>query len=131
MAQLFLRNIDDHNFLCIFSVTLFISPNFARFRHSKSPTNPRLAFFHPYGEVAQIQVIGINDEIPANVQKWCDVKQLVPKTHSAIVEFLTARTAKFVVGVLRKRLGQLTFKYFISQILHQPFPFLRQILTSP
>jgi hypothetical protein len=56
---------------------------------------------------------------------------LVPKTHSAIVEFLTARTAKFVVGVLRKRLGQLTFKYFIIQILNQPFSFLRQILTSP
>ena len=72
------------------------------------------AFFHPYGEVAQIQVIGVNDEIPENVRKWCDVKQLVPKTHSAIVEFLTARTAKFVVGVLRKRLGQLTFKYFIE-----------------
>jgi len=100
------------------------------------------AFFHPYGEVAQIQVIGINDEIPANVQKWCDVKQLVPKTHSAIVEFLTARTAKFVVGVLRKRLGQLTFnvglikpglgeelnfqKNTYGEIVHQPSSNLTQ-----
>ena len=129
MAQLFCGISPIIIFCVFFSVTQFISPNFARFRNSK--TNSRLAFFHPYGEVAQIQVIGINDEIPANVQKWCDVKQLVPKTHSAIVEFLTARTAKFVVGVLRKRLGQLTFKYFIIQILNQPFSFLRQILTSP
>ena len=91
------------------------------------------AFFHPYGEVAQIQVIGVNDEIPENVRKWCDVKQLVPKTHSAIVEFLTARTAKFVVGVLRKRLGQLTFKYFIEPraLEAQKHPYLLTIpLTS-
>lgn len=67
------------------------------------------AFFHPYGEVAQIQMIAPNDDIPEAVMKWCKEKD-VPSGHSAIVEFLTARTAKFVVGVLRKRLAQLNFR---------------------
>jgi len=67
------------------------------------------AFFHPYGEVAQIQVLSPNDDIPEPVMKWCKEKD-VPNGHSAIVEFLTARTAKFVVGVLRKRLAQLNFR---------------------
>jgi len=67
------------------------------------------AFFHPYGEVAQIQMISPTDDIPEAVMKWCKEKD-VPAGHSAIVEFLTARTAKFVVGVLRKRLAQLNFR---------------------
>jgi len=67
------------------------------------------AFFHPYGEVAQIQVLSPNDDIPEAVMKWCKETD-VPPGHSAIVEFLTARTAKFVVGVLRKRLAQLNFR---------------------
>jgi len=67
------------------------------------------AFFRPYGEVAQIQVLSPNDDIPEPVMKWCKEKD-VPNGHSAIVEFLTARTAKFVVGVLRKRLAQLNFR---------------------
>lgn len=67
------------------------------------------AFFHPYGEVAQIQVIGTNDQIPESVKKWCQDSDL-EQSNSAVVEFLTARTAKFVVGVLRKRLAQLNFR---------------------
>jgi hypothetical protein len=67
------------------------------------------AFFHPYGEVAQIQVIGPNDQIPESVKKWCQDSDL-EQSNSAVVEFLTARTAKFVVGVLRKRLAQLNFR---------------------
>lgn len=67
------------------------------------------AFFHPYGEVAQIQMISPNDPIPEAVQKWCMDTELEP-SQSAVVEFLTARTAKFVVGVLRKRLAQLNFR---------------------
>lgn len=67
------------------------------------------AFFHPYGEVAQIQVIGPNDQTPESVKKWCLDSDL-EQSNSAVVEFLTARTAKFVVGVLRKRLAQLNFR---------------------
>jgi hypothetical protein len=59
--------------------------------------------------VAQIQVIGPNDVVPEGVKKWCQNSDLEP-SHSAVVEFLTARTAKFVVGVLRKRLAQLNFR---------------------
>ena len=75
--------------------------------------NVFLAFFHPYGEVAQIQVLSPNDDIPEAVMKWCKETD-VPPGHSAIVEFLTARTAKFVVGVLRKRLAQLNFRFVHS-----------------
>lgn len=67
------------------------------------------AFFHPYGEVAQIQIVGPKDSIPEGVKKWCNETDL-EQSNSAIVEFLTARTAKFVVGVLRKRLAQLNFR---------------------
>ena len=77
-----------------------------------------LAFFHPYGEVAQIQVINQGDTIPENVMKWCQKDNLEP-SHSAIVEFQTARTAKFVVGVLRKRLSQLNFRYFLLKYHEQ------------
>ena len=55
-------------------------------------------------------MIAPNDDIPEAVMKWCKEKD-VPSGHSAIVEFLTARTAKFVVGVLRKRLAQLNFRW--------------------
>lgn len=55
-------------------------------------------------------MIAPNDDIPEAVMKWCKEKD-VPSGHSAIVEFLTARTAKFVVGVLRKRLAQLNFRF--------------------
>lgn len=67
------------------------------------------AFFHPYGEVAQIQIIGPKDTIPDGIKKWCNDTDL-EQSNSAVVEFLTARTAKFVVGVLRKRLAQLNFR---------------------
>jgi len=60
--------------------------------------------------VAQIQVIGPNDGIPESVKKWCLDSDLEIQSNSAVVEFLTARTAKFVVGVLRKRLAQLNFR---------------------
>lgn len=66
-------------------------------------------FFHPYGEVAQIQLISPSDEIPENVSKFIGDAKL-STGYAAVVEFLTARVAKFVVGVLRKRLTQLNFR---------------------
>lgn len=84
------------------------------------------AFFHPYGEVAQIQVINQGDTIPENVMKWCQKDNLEP-SHSAIVEFQTARTAKFVVGVLRKRLSQLNFRVgLIKPGLGEEFAYQRK-----
>ena len=61
-------------------------------------------------------MIAPNDDIPEAVMKWCKEKD-VPSGHSAIVEFLTARTAKFVVGVLRKRLAQLNFRFVCCLLL--------------
>jgi hypothetical protein len=66
-------------------------------------------FFHPYGEVSQIQIFAPKDELPANILKFTGNTEL-SNQYSALVEFLTARVAKFVVGVLRKRLRQLNFR---------------------
>lgn len=66
-------------------------------------------FFHPYGEVSQIQIFAPKDEMPANILKFTGNTEL-SNGYSALVEFLTARVAKFVVGVLRKRLRQLNFR---------------------
>jgi hypothetical protein len=66
-------------------------------------------FFHPYGEIANIQIIPVGQKFPEECSKFIDVAQF-ENTFCAIVEFLTARVAKFVVGVLRKRIEALNFR---------------------
>lgn len=66
-------------------------------------------FFHPYGEIANIQIIPVGQKFPEECGKFIDVAQF-ENTFCAIVEFLTARVAKFVVGVLRKRIEALNFR---------------------
>jgi hypothetical protein len=66
-------------------------------------------FFHPYGEIANIQIIPVGQKFPEECGKFIDVAQF-DNTFCAIVEFLTARVAKFVVGVLRKRIEALNFR---------------------
>ena len=68
-------------------------------------------FFHPYGEISNIQFIPAGKAFPAEVLK----KNLInpaefSKSNCAVIEFLTARVAKFVVGVLRKRIEGLNFR---------------------
>ena len=68
-------------------------------------------FFHPYGEISNIQYIPAGKTFPADIT---DRDLIEPakfaKTNCAIIEFLTARVAKFVVGVLRKRIEALNFR---------------------
>jgi hypothetical protein len=66
-------------------------------------------FFHPYGEIANIQIIPVGQKFPEECAKFVDVSKF-ENTFCAIVEFLTARVAKFVVGVLRKRIEALNFR---------------------
>jgi hypothetical protein len=66
-------------------------------------------FFHPYGEIANIQIIPVGQKFPEECSKFIDCAQF-ENTFCAIVEFLTARVAKFVVGVLRKRIEALNFR---------------------
>jgi len=68
-------------------------------------------FFHPYGEISNIQFIPAGKQFPLDITK----RELIEpakfaKTNCAIIEFLTARVAKFVVGVLRKRIEALNFR---------------------
>jgi hypothetical protein len=66
-------------------------------------------FFHPYGEIANIQIIPVGQKFPEECHKFIDTHEF-DETFCAIVEFLTARVAKFVVGVLRKRIEALNFR---------------------
>lgn len=66
-------------------------------------------FFHPYGEIANIQIIPVGQKFPDDCRKFIEVDEF-ENTFCAIVEFLTARVAKFVVGVLRKRIEALNFR---------------------
>lgn len=66
-------------------------------------------FFHPYGEIANIQIIPVGQPFPEECKKFLEIDQF-EGTFCAIVEFLTARVAKFVVGVLRKRIEALNFR---------------------
>lgn len=66
-------------------------------------------FFHPYGEIANIQMIPIGQNFPVECSKFVNTDDF-ETTYCAIIEFLTARVAKFVVGVLRKRIEALNFR---------------------
>jgi len=66
-------------------------------------------FFHPYGEIVNIQIIPVGQKFPEECHKFIDTVEF-EESFCAIVEFLTARVAKFVVGVLRKRIEGLNFR---------------------
>ncbi len=81
-----------------------------RFRTLVCYHNPFvLGFFNPYGEIANIQIIPVGQKFPEECHKFIDTHEF-DETCCAIVEFLTARVAKFVVGVLRKRIEALNFR---------------------
>lgn len=75
---------------------------------------PALAsFFEPYGEVAMLQILPLNrmwdgDLIDLLGGSMCS--RLAQGTHCAVVEFYSARMAKFIIGILRKRLPVLKFR---------------------
>merc|ERR1712048_696110 len=75
---------------------------------------PALAsFFEPYGEVAMLQILPLQrmwdgDLIDLLGASMCT--RLAQGTYCAIVEFYSARMAKFIIGILRKRLPVLKFR---------------------
>lgn len=75
---------------------------------------PALAsFFEPYGEVAMLQIlpqkrIWDGDLIDILGASMCT--RLSRKSLCAVVEFHSARMAKFIIGILRKRLPTLKFR---------------------
>lgn len=75
---------------------------------------PALAsFFEPYGEVAMLQILPQKrmwdaDLIDLLGASMCN--RLANQSLCAIVEFYSARMAKFIIGILRKRLPILKFR---------------------
>lgn len=75
---------------------------------------PALAgFFEPYGEVAMLQILPQKrmwdgDLIDLLGATMCN--RLARKSLCAVVEFHSARMAKFIIGILRKRLPTLKFR---------------------
>jgi len=75
---------------------------------------PALAsFFEPYGEVAMLQILPQKrmwdgDLVDLLGASMCN--RLANQSLCAIVEFYSARMAKFIIGILRKRLPILKFR---------------------
>jgi len=75
---------------------------------------PALAsFFEPYGEVAMLQILPQKrmwdaDLIDLLGASMCN--KLANQSLCAVVEFYSARMAKFIIGILRKRLPILKFR---------------------
>lgn len=75
---------------------------------------PALAsFFEPYGEVAMLQILPQKrmwdaDLIDLMGASMCN--KLANQSLCAVVEFYSARMAKFIIGILRKRLPILKFR---------------------
>ena len=70
-----------------------------------------LGFFHPYGEISNIVYVPAGKSFPIDITRRNLFNQAdFASNHCAVIEFLTARVAKFVVGVLRKRIEGLNFR---------------------
>jgi hypothetical protein len=68
-------------------------------------------FFHPYGEISNIVYVPAGKCFPADIiRRNLFDQDDFSMSNCAIIEFLTARVAKFVVGVLRKRIEGLNFR---------------------
>jgi len=75
---------------------------------------PALAsFFEPYGEVAMLQILPSKkmwDEDLVDTLGAAMCHKLSQQSLCAVVEFYSARMAKFIIGILRKRLPILKFR---------------------
>jgi len=75
---------------------------------------PALAsFFEPYGEVAMLQILPTKkmwDEDLVDLLGASMCNKLSNQSLCAVVEFYSARMAKFIIGILRKRLPILKFR---------------------
>jgi len=64
--------------------------------------NGVLNIFRPYGDVVSARVYRPYSTLPNEITRWCPSVE-VQDSFSAVVEYPTARCAKFAVGVLRER----------------------------
>jgi len=66
--------------------------------------------FHPYGDVTVVRVLKPGKNLPQDVKPWLRTIPDLGRTCCAIVDFETARAAKFAVHVLRQRENEVGFR---------------------
>lgn len=66
--------------------------------------------FHPYGDVTVVRVVKPGKNLPQDVKPWLRKIPDLGRTCCAVVDFETARAAKFAVHVLRQREGEVGFR---------------------
>ena len=66
--------------------------------------------FHPYGDVTVVRVLKPGKNLPQDVKPWLRKIPDLGRTCCAIVDFETARAAKFAVHVLRQRENEVGFR---------------------
>lgn len=81
--------------------------------------------FHPYGDVTVVRVLKPGKNLPTDVKPWLRKIPDLGRTCCAIVDFETARAAKFAVHVLRQREDEVGFrcallKQGIEEKLYEP-----------
>jgi hypothetical protein len=66
--------------------------------------------FHPYGDVTVVRVVKPGKNLPQDIKPWLRKIPDLGRTCCAIVDFETARAAKFAVHVLRQREHEVGFR---------------------
>lgn len=66
--------------------------------------------FHPYGDVTVVRVLKPGKNLPSEIKAWCRKIPDLGRTCCALVDFETARAAKFAVHVLRQREKDVGFR---------------------
>ena len=72
-----------------------------------------LDIFRPYGDVVSARVYRPYSTLPNEITRWCPSVE-VQDSFSAVVEYPTARCAKFAVGVLRERVQANRYRYLFE-----------------
>ncbi|CAG5105503.1 Oidioi.mRNA.OKI2018_I69.chr1.g2182.t1.cds [Oikopleura dioica] len=66
--------------------------------------------FHPYGDVNIVRVLKPGKNIPADIKQWIRLIPDLGRTACAVIDFETARAAKFAVHVFRQRENEMGFR---------------------
>jgi len=66
--------------------------------------------FHPYGDVNIVRVLKPGKNIPADIKQWIRLIPDLGRAACAVIDFETARAAKFAVHVFRQRENEMGFR---------------------
>ena len=69
-----------------------------------------LAVFHPYGDVTLVRVLKPGKQLPFDTKQYASKIPELGTVTCALIDFETARAAKFAVHVLRQRADEIGFR---------------------